>query len=220
MAIHRTRRYTHRSWTGTSESGSGTGPKVKDLDVFPPLSYPGHQGGSHVSPGERITNGDRNYPTIGRCTSGTMPLPRSDTFSEGARQPKTTKPHPNSDRKPFQGRKNAVCDCFILPHFCFTHRWVFLHFRTEEGRSKQLQRSRPIEKLSPCTPIKLDARRRATTQSALSCRRSQSPRHFSFAVGIQLRCEPNSDTVLFSLIAPRYPLSWRRQGHKRLSGHL
>jgi len=34
---------------------------------------------------------------------------------------------------------------------------VFLHFRTEEGRREQLQRSRPITaKVSPPTPIKLE----------------------------------------------------------------
>jgi len=73
----------------SSECGSGAGLKVKDLDVFPSLSYPDYQRGFHVSPGEEITRGDRNHLTTCRCTSGTTPLRRLDTFSGGARQSRT-----------------------------------------------------------------------------------------------------------------------------------
>ena len=94
----------------------------------------------------------------GRCTSGTTPLRRSDTFSGGARRLGTKKPHANSDQSPkaeFHGRKNAVR---IFPYRSFlllTDGCFSISDLSEEGRSKQLRGSRPIVELSLFTPIKL-----------------------------------------------------------------
>lgn len=100
MDIRRTRREAYRSRANSSESGSRAILKVKDLDIFPPLSCPAIKDRrGKVSPGKQMRRERRDYPTTGRCTSGITPLQRLGTFSGGVRGQGTTKRDRNRDRK-------------------------------------------------------------------------------------------------------------------------
>jgi hypothetical protein len=67
-----------------------------------------------------MTREDGNYPATGRCTSGTEPLRRLDTFSGGAKQLGTKKQAAiqiNAQDPEFQGRKSVTCVFFIIVLF-------------------------------------------------------------------------------------------------------
>jgi hypothetical protein len=79
-----------------------------------------------VSSDEGIARGMRNHPTKGRYTSGTTPLRRLDTFSGGAKLPRTRKPrcnrNPESHGSRFEDVKmecTAVSFC-SLTEGCFS----------------------------------------------------------------------------------------------------